>query len=158
MEFLLRQRIILMINRNKHLRPTTQHLLHRIIHQPIHNRSPLIEMKPMCRIDHFCPGPVSGNPCDHTTDRAVTVTKLIGILLHQCFHLPQRFHVLPHVFDIPCEIDLITVHVHVLQFLFQFCDTLIRAGISFDKIAGHIYLIPQFLQQCNVWHIKLIDH
>ena len=49
-------------------------------------------------------------------------------------------------------------HMHVLQFLFQFRDARIRAGISFNKIAGHIYLIPQFLQQCNVWHIKLIDH
>lgn len=146
MKFLFCSGIILMIDRYQHIRPSAQHLLHRIVHQPVHNRCPLIEMKPMCRIDHFCSGPVSGNPCDHSTDRAVAVTKLIGILFHQCFHLPQRFHVLSHMLDIPCEIDLITVHVHVLQFLFQFRDARIRAGISFDKIAGNIYLIAQFLQ------------
>lgn len=118
MEFLLRQRIILMINRNKHLRPTTQHLLHRIIHQPIHNRSPLIEMKSVRGINHLRFRPVSGNPCDHTTDRAVTVTKRIGILLHQSFHLPQRFHVLSHMPDIPREINLVAAHMHVLRFCF----------------------------------------
>ena len=135
-----------MINRNKHIRPTTQHLLHRIIHQPIHKRSPLVEMKSVRGINHLHFRPVPGNPCDHTTDRAVTVAKCVSILLHQTFYLPQCPHVLPHVFDIPCEIDLITVHVHVLQFLFQFRDARIRAGISLDKIAGNIYLIAQFLQ------------
>lgn len=158
MKLLFCSGIILMIDRYQHIRPSAQCFFHRIVQQPVHKWCPLIEMKPMCRIDHFCPGPVSCNPCDHTTDRAVTVTKCIGILLHQCFHLPQRFHVLSHMLDIPCEIDLITVHMHVLQFLFQFRDARIRAGISLDKIAGHIYLIPQFLQQCNVWHIKLVNH
>ena len=158
MKFLFCSGIVLMIDRYQHIRPSAQHLLHRIVHQPVHNRCTLIEMKPMCRIDHFCSGPVSGNPCDHTTDRAVTVTKRIGILLHQSFHLPQRFHVLSHMLDIPREINLIAAHMHILQFLLQFCDTLIRAGISFDKIAGHIYLIPQFPQQCNIRHIKLVDH
>lgn len=158
MKFLFCSGIVLMIDRYQHIRPSAQHLLHRIVHQPVHNRCPLIEMKPMCRIDHFCSGPVPGDPCHHTTNRAVTVAKCIPILLHQTFYLPQCPHVLPHVFDIPCEINLVAAHMHILQFLFQFCDTLIRAGISFDKIAGHIYLIPQFLQQCNVWHIKLINH
>ena len=158
MEFLLRQRIILMINRDKHIRPTTQHLLHRIIHQPIHNRSSLIEMKSVRGINHLRFRPVPGDPCHHTTNRAVTVAKCIPILLHQTFYLPQCPHVLSHVFDIPCEINLVAAHMHILQFLFQFRDARIRAGISLDKIAGHVYLIPQFLQQCNVWHIKLIDH
>ena len=125
MEFFLCSRIILMINRNKHIRPITQHLLHRIIHQPIHKRSPLVEMKSVRGINHlrFCPMP--GDPCHHTTNRAVTVAKCIPILLHQTFYLPQCPHVLPHMFDIPRKINLVAAHMHILQLLLQFCDTLI---------------------------------
>ena len=170
LKFLFCQLVVLMIDRYQHIRPSAQHLLHRIVHQPVHKRSPLVEMKSVRGINHlrFCPVP--GDPCHHTTNRAVTVAKCVPILLHQTFHLPQCPgtsdvidlaqcpHVLSHMLDIPCEINLVAAHMHILQFLLQFRDTLIRAGISFDKIAGHIYLVPQFLQQDNVWHIKLIDH